>query len=281
VDEFQIWNRALSAAEIQSLTTSAGGSPGGGNVAWYRFDETSGNTAADSSGNQRAATVVTTSAGAPGPSHAGYLAAYPETQFIELEQYATYPAIWAPWYTCHMIMRGLLDAYRLTGNSQALHIAGGMADWAHSRLAHLPRTQLDSMWKIYIGGEYNAMPVVLAEIYAITGNQDCLTTAECFVNTYLFDAAIHNTDILDGEHANQHIPQYQGYLRIFDYATRTDYYTRPDYYTAAVNFWDMVVPHRIYVDGAWNERSTSRRPSASRTGRSRWCCRVLPRATWS
>jgi uncharacterized protein len=99
-----------------------------------------------------------------------------------------------------MIMRGLLDAYRLTGNQQALTITMGMADWAHSRLAHLPRTQLDQVWKIYIGGEYNAMPVVLADLYAITGNEDCLVTAGCFVNTYLFDAAINNQDILDGEH---------------------------------------------------------------------------------
>jgi DUF1680 family protein len=249
VDEFQIYDRALSAAEVQSLTTSAGGSPGGGNVAWYHLDETSGNAAADSSGNHRDGTVVTTSLGAPGPSHVGYLAAYPETQFIELEQFATYPTIWAPWYTCHMIMRGLLDAYRLTGNQQALQIAIGMADWAYSRLGHLPRTQLDGMWKIYIAGEYNAMPVVLAELSAITGNQNYMTTAECFVNTYLFDAAIHNVDILNGEHANQHIPQYQGYLRIYDYVTQTDYYTRPDYYTAAANFWDQVVPHRTYVDG--------------------------------
>jgi DUF1680 family protein len=249
VDEFQIYNRALSAAEVQSLTTSAGGNAGGGNVAWYHFDETSGSVAADASGKGNSATVVTTSLGAPGPSHVGYLAAYPETQFVELEQFATYPTIWAPWYTCHMSMRGLLDAYRLTGNQQALQILMGMADWAHSRLAHLPRTQLDGMWKIYIGGEYNAMPVVLAELHAITGNPDNLTTAECFVNTYLFDAAIRGTDILNGEHANQHIPQYQGYLRIYDYATQTDYYTRPDYHTAAANFWDQVVPHRIYVDG--------------------------------
>ncbi|HTU74991.1 MAG TPA: beta-L-arabinofuranosidase domain-containing protein [Trebonia sp.] len=249
VDEFQVYSRALSAAEVMSLTASAGGSPGGGDVAWYHFDETSGVVAADSSPAHHDATVVTTSTGAPGPSHAGYLAAYPETQFIELEQYATYPTIWAPWYTCHMIMRGLLDAYRLAGNQQALTIACGMADWAYSRLAHLPRTQLDNMWKIYIAGEYNAMPVVLAELYAITGNDDYLVTAECFVNTYLFEAAISNVDILDGEHANQHIPQYQGYLRIFDYARETDYYTRPDYYAAAANFWDQVVPHRIYVDG--------------------------------
>jgi DUF1680 family protein len=245
LDEFQIYNRALSQTEIKSLLTSAGA----GNVACYHFDETSGNTAADSSGNGRDATVVTTSLGAPGPSHAGYLAAYPETQYIELERGATYPTVWAPWYTCHMIMRGLLDAWRLTGNRRALAIAEGMAGWAYSRLSKLSRTQLDNMWKTYIAGEYNAMPVVLTDLYAITGKDDYLAAAECFVNTYLFVDAVSNTDTLDGEHANQHIPQYWGYLNIYDRAARTSYYTRDDYYTAATNFWDMVVPHRIYVDG--------------------------------
>lgn len=57
VDEFQIYNRALSAAEIQSLQTSAGGSAGGGNVAWYKFDEAKGSVAVDSSGNGNDGTV--------------------------------------------------------------------------------------------------------------------------------------------------------------------------------------------------------------------------------
>jgi hypothetical protein len=41
------------------LTTSPGGTTGGGNVAWYRFDEDGGQTAIDSSGNGRDATVIT------------------------------------------------------------------------------------------------------------------------------------------------------------------------------------------------------------------------------
>jgi hypothetical protein len=57
VDEFQIWNRALSAAEVQSLLTSAAGTTGGGNVAWYRFDEAEGATAVDSSGNGKNGTI--------------------------------------------------------------------------------------------------------------------------------------------------------------------------------------------------------------------------------
>ncbi len=57
VDEVQIWNRALSAAEVRSLQTSAAGTTGGGNAAWYRFDEAKGATAVDSSGNGRNGTI--------------------------------------------------------------------------------------------------------------------------------------------------------------------------------------------------------------------------------
>jgi alpha-L-arabinofuranosidase len=57
VDEFQIHDRALSAAEVAALQTSAAGSAGGGNVAWYRFDEASGAVAVDSSGKHRDGTV--------------------------------------------------------------------------------------------------------------------------------------------------------------------------------------------------------------------------------
>ncbi|MGE5132636.1 MAG: LamG-like jellyroll fold domain-containing protein [Gemmatimonadota bacterium] len=58
LDEVQIYSRALSAAEVQSLTTSAGGTPGGGDVAWYRFDEAKGDVATDSSGHSRDGTIV-------------------------------------------------------------------------------------------------------------------------------------------------------------------------------------------------------------------------------
>jgi hypothetical protein len=65
VDEFQIYDRGLSPAEVQSLMTSAGGTAGGGNVAWYRFDENGGDTALDSSGTGHDATLVTEPLGQP------------------------------------------------------------------------------------------------------------------------------------------------------------------------------------------------------------------------
>ncbi len=62
VDDFQIYRQALSPADVGAL---AGGQPGAGNVASYRFDEDGGATAVDSSGNGRDATIIGSAAGAP------------------------------------------------------------------------------------------------------------------------------------------------------------------------------------------------------------------------
>ncbi|MFI5798167.1 glycoside hydrolase family 127 protein [Streptomyces sp. NPDC051677] len=181
--------------------------------------------------------------GSPKPSHPGYLAAYPETQFILLESYTTYPTIWAPYYTCHKIMRGLLDAHTLAGNAQALAIASKMGDWVHSRLGRLPKAQLDRMWSIYIAGEYGGMNEVMADLYALTGRAEHLAAARCFDNTALLDACSGGRDILDGRHANQHIPQFTGYVRLFDHTGDEEYAA------AARNFWGMVVGPRTYSLG--------------------------------
>ena len=55
VDDFQIYDHALSAADIAAL---ASGQAGAGNVASYKFDEDSGETALDSSGNGHNATII-------------------------------------------------------------------------------------------------------------------------------------------------------------------------------------------------------------------------------
>jgi len=62
VDDFQIYDSALSADQIAAL---AAGQAGAGNVADYKFDETSGATAADSSGHGRDGTIISQPAAPP------------------------------------------------------------------------------------------------------------------------------------------------------------------------------------------------------------------------
>ena len=243
LDEFQIFNRALTQDEVSSLLTSAGGSAGGGNVLWYRFDETDGMKVVDSSGKGRHGTVI---APTDGRRHPGFLSAYPETQFMRLEEFATYggnQGIWAPYYTLHKILAGLLAAHALTGNTQALDVATKIGDWAYGRLSKLRPEQFDRMWNMYIAGEYGGANDAFASLYAVRRKPEYLTVARYFDNRNVKDPTVAGTDILDGRHANQHIPQFIGYLRVFEQNDQAEYYT------AAKNFWDMVVPHRVYAHG--------------------------------
>ncbi len=244
LDEFQIFSRGLSAEEVGSLMDSPDGSPGGADVVWYRFDEADGPTAVDSSGNGRDATIV---APTDGRRHPGFLSAYPETQFIRLEEFATYggaQGIWAPYYTLHKIMAGLIDAHVHTGNEQALEILTGIGDWVWSRLEPLSQDQLDRMWDIYIAGEYGGVNESLAYLHALRPEKpEYVEAAKRFVNNNVYGPTVAGEDALDGRHANQHIPQFTGYLRTYEQGHEEDFLL------AARNFWDMIVPHRIYSHG--------------------------------
>ena len=244
LDAFHLFDKALTPAEVQSLLTSATGTTGGGNVLSYLFDETDGPRVGDSSGNARHATVM---APTDGRRHPGFLSAYPETQFLRLEEFATYggnQGIWAPYYTLHKIIAGLLDAHTHTGNTQALEVASKIGDWTYSRLSKLRPEQFDRMWNLYIAGEYGGANDAFASLHALRPDKpEFLTVARYFDNRNVKDPTVAGTDILDGRHANQHIPQFIGYLRVFE---QNDV---AEYHTAAKNFWDMVVPHRTYSHG--------------------------------
>ncbi|MFJ4521668.1 beta-L-arabinofuranosidase domain-containing protein [Streptomyces sp. NPDC088810] len=242
--EFQIWSRVLSPAEIAGLqhARAADTSAGAGDLASYRLDETSGSRFADSSGRGTAAVLRRTWGG---PSHPGFLAAYPETQFIQLESMtgSDYTKVWAPYYTAHKILRGLLDAHLATGDARALDLASGMGDWMYARLSRLPAATLQRMWGIFSSGEYGGIVEAICDLHDRSGKPEHLALARLFDLDRLIDACAADTDVLDGLHANQHIPIFTGLVRLYD-ATGEQRYL-----TAAKNFWRMVVPHRMYGIG--------------------------------
>lgn len=207
--------------------------------------------------------------------HPGYLGALPEDSVLRQgpPRFAVYGSdldtnTWAPWYTQHKIMRGLLDAYYNTNNTQALQVVVKMADWAYLALTvgdknqpgysgNLTRSDLNYMWDTYIAGEFGGANEVFPEIYALTGNSKHLDTARAFDNREsLFGAAVADQDILvvtpqnkpGGRrpvrlHANTHVPQFLGYMRIYEYTGALEYLT------AAKNFFGWVVPHREFASG--------------------------------
>ena len=159
-------------------------------------------------------------------SHPGFLAAYPETQFVQLESFATYPTIWAPYYTCHKIMRGLLDAYLLVGNTQALDVVTRMGDWVHSRLSRLSRDDAQpDVGHLHRRRERrdergHGRPVRVDRQAELPGGRDVLRQPAGAVRRLP-----EQPDTLTRLHANTHVPQFLGYLRVFDQNGVAEYRT--------------------------------------------------------
>jgi uncharacterized protein len=184
----------------------------------------------------------------------GFISAYPPDQFIMLEKGATYGTqdsqIWAPYYTLHKILAGLLDSYEVAGNKKALEIARGMGRWVHARLKALPPETRISMWSRYIAGEYGGMNEVMARLFRLSGDRTFLEVAKLFDNTSFFygnpaheGGLARNVDTIRGKHANQHIPQITGALETFRNTGEMPYYL------IASNFWEIVNGSYMYSIG--------------------------------
>lgn len=190
-------------------------------------------------------------------THPGFLAAYGEWQFKALEEYAPYGEIWAPWYTEHKILAGLIAAYEFAGNADALDLAEGIGHWTYARLSKCTKTQLQKMWDIYIGGEYGGMNDSLVDLYNVSKDKDrseFLKASAFFDTDKLIDNCGAGVDILNNLHANQHIPQFVGYAK--DAAmgdADIDADARARYLKAVEGYWGMIVPGRMYAHGGTGE----------------------------
>ena len=172
--------------------------------------------------------------------HPGYLSAFPESFIDRVE--ARQP-VWAPWYTLHKIMAGLLDMYQLADNQQALAVLQRMAGWVRFRVDRLTPAQMQAALETEFGG----MNDVLANLYAVTGNPDHLRLARAFDHERVFAPLARGEDRLDGLHANTQIPKIIGAAR--EYELTGDQRCQG----IAAFFWQRVALNRSYVIGGHSD----------------------------
>ena len=129
----------------------------------------------------------------------GRPSAYPTELFEHLAQGKQ---VWAPFYTYHKITAGLLDMYQLTGNSDALQVAEGMAQWAGDYFEGISDGQRQRMLRT----EYGGMNEVLVNLAAVTKKDRYLDTAHLFEQSSILDPLAERRDELLGLHANTNVP---------------------------------------------------------------------------
>lgn len=158
--------------------------------------------------------------------------------------FGPYFGTWAPFYNIHKMYAGLRDAWLYCGNEQAKNLFLKFCDWAVDITRDLNDEQMEKM----LGNEHGGMNEVLADAYAITGEQKYLDCARRFSHRMLFVPLENGKDCLDNMHANTQIPKVIGYQRIAELAHDVQYHNASEY------FWEIVTRQRSLALGGNSRR---------------------------
>ena len=166
----------------------------------------------------------------------GYVSAFPTALFEHLQEGKP---VWAPFYTYHKIMAGLLDMYMLTGNTDALKVAEGMAQWVGGYFEGISDEQRQRMLRT----EYGGMNEALVNLAALTKKEQYLDTARLFEQPSILDPLAARKDELTGLHANTNVPKMIGAARMYEVTGDRRYRRIAEY------FLEEVLTARSYAIG--------------------------------
>lgn len=158
--------------------------------------------------------------------------------------FGPYFGTWAPFYNIHKMYAGLRDAWLYCGNEQAKNLFLKFCDWAVDITRDLNDEQMERM----LGNEHGGMNEVLADAYAITGEQKYMDCARRFSHKTLLVPLENGKDCLDNMHANTQIPKVIGYQRIAELAHDMKYHNASEY------FWEIVTRQRSLAFGGNSRR---------------------------
>ena len=209
----------------------------------------------------------------------GYLNAIPAQHPALIENYTAYnnySGVWAPYYSIHKQLAGLIDIANNIDDEEiaakALLIAKDMGLWVWNRLHY--RTYVNAegtkaerqarpgnryeMWNMYIAGEVGGMQESLSRLSVMVSDpeerQRLAEAAGYFDSPAFYEPLSVNIDDIRTRHANQHIPMIVGALK--SYQAGGD----ARYYNIARNFWELVQGRYAYAMGGVGNGEMFRQP---------------------
>jgi len=166
----------------------------------------------------------------------GYLSAFPLSYFDRL---AAGKEVWAPFYTLHKILAGLLDMHEHAQNAQALTIAIGMAGWTDAWTRARDEAAMQKVLEVEFGGMNDA----LYRLAGLTGDARWIGVGDRFSKKRVFEPLAGQKDMLRGLHMNTHVPQVIGAERRYE-LTGDDRFRDVSEF-----FWQTVTQTRTYATG--------------------------------
>ncbi len=144
--------------------------------------------------------------------------------------------IWAPHYTAHKTLMGLVDMVKFAGSDAALDILVKQARWFSRWSAQFSREEMDDILDVETG----AMLEAWADLYGITGDAEHLELMRRYERPRLFDRLLAGEDPLTNRHANTTIPEAHGAARAYEVTGEQRYRD------IAEAYWKSAVTDRGY-----------------------------------
>ena len=166
----------------------------------------------------------------------GYVSAFPEAEFGRLEMGQK---VWAPFYTLHKLMAGLLDMHQYAGNAQALDVAVGMAAWIDAWTAARSEDRMQDI----LNEEFGGIGESLYNLAAITNDDRWARAGDRFHKKVFLRPLLERRDELRQLHANTHIPQVIAAARRYELTGDSRFRFIPEF------FWETVVESRTFAPG--------------------------------
>lgn len=179
----------------------------------------------------------------------GYLSAFGEGL---IDRNIQGKSVWAPFYTIHKILQGLIDQYTICGKETALEVAKGMGNWAYNKLKPLSEETRVKMIRNEFGGFNDAM----YQLYSITKDEKYLWVARFFYHNDKVNPLKQGNKDLGTNHANTFIPKLLGECRNYELFGQKD--SRD---AAETLFWTLVNDH-AFVTGEVSDKEHLFNPEA-------------------
>lgn len=183
----------------------------------------------------------------------GYLSAFPEELFDRLKARR---GVWAPFYTYHKILAGMLDSYTLGGNTEALEVAKGMAGWTRDWVRPLD----DRLMQDILRTEFGGIGESLDNLASITGDMSWIDVSKRFDHDRVLTPLAEGRDELTHVHANTTIPKIIGAARRYEITGDQRSHDIADY------FWREVTGRRCFVTGGTSSGENWKSPVGQLAG---------------
>lgn len=177
----------------------------------------------------------------------GYISAFPE-ELINRNMRGQ--GVWAPWYTLHKLLSGLIDQYVMEGNQKALDVATQFADWAYRKLDGVN----EETRRLMLRNEFGGMNEAWFNLYAITGDTRYLRLAEFFHHNEVVDPLYDGIADFGTRHTNTFIPKMIAEARRYE-LTGSRQSAR-----ASQLFWDSMLADHCFATGSLSQKEHFFRP---------------------